>query len=93
MDLLTKTIVPHEKMVNFLFRGTSIMDEWIHKLWTKHLILAVSSSRAEGADDPGIEEEEKENCYKNSVAILQIFAANHSEDEDQEIASFFCNSS
>ena len=89
MDLLTKTIVPHEKMVNFLFRGTSIMDEWIHKLWTKHLILAVSSSRAEGADDPGIEEEEKENCYKNSVAILQIFAANHSEDEDQEIASFF----
>lgn len=89
INLLTKTIASHEKTVHFLFRGTTIIDEWIHNLWTNHLIFAVSSSSDVGADDLETREVEKENCYKNGVSILQIFAANHSEDEDQESASFF----
>ncbi|MBX9578232.1 MAG: hypothetical protein K2W97_07135 [Chthoniobacterales bacterium] len=89
IDLLTNAITHHEKMIHFLFRGTTIIDEWIHDLWTNHLIFAVSSSSDAPVNDLGMMEVEKENCYKNGVSILQILAANHSEDEDQEIASFF----
>ena len=89
IDSLTSSIAPHEKMVNFSFRGTTIIDDWIHDLWTNHLIFAVSSSSVADVDLPEMQELEKENSYKNGVSILQIFAANHSEDEDQESASFF----
>lgn len=87
IDLLRRTIIPHEKRVNFLFRGTSIIDQWIRDFWTNHLIFVTSPSSVADVDDP--EMQEKENCYKNGVSILQILAANHSEDEDQESASFF----
>ena len=89
IDSLRSTIAPHEKTVDFLFRGTVIIDDWIHDLWTNHLIFAASSSSVADVDLRGIQEFEKENSYKNGVSILQIFAANHGEDQDQEIASFF----
>lgn len=87
--LLEKTIIAHQNMVNFLFQGTSITHEWIHKLWTEHFNFAISSLADINVDDPEMKELEKENCYKNGVSILQILAANHSEDENQKVAAFF----
>lgn len=78
--LLNRTITSHEKMVFFSFRAAEIIDALIHGVW---------SSWDESGQELGLEQMEKENCYKNNVSILQLFAANHAEDEDERIASFF----
>ncbi len=86
---LKKAIIPHEKMVFYLFRGAKTIDEWMHEMWTNDFSFAIASSSGKGIVDPVMAQVEEKNSYKNGASLLQIFAANHVEDEDDAIASFF----
>lgn len=84
------TLAAYTRQLQFFLRGATILEQWIHQEWNEKIHSMESSSTSATSNKIlEIEQIEKESTYKKNLSILQMLAANHCEDEDQERCSFF----